>query len=168
MTSHQQTLKALDRELSSDPSSVPTWLSLLSQTLSTIPLSSRNATKARSEITLSILSRALSQNAQSKELWLRYLRAGEDTWHESKLRAEWEDALKVSGGVEIWMEWLELRIRKASGGIAGIVEDAERVLGALNGDEMGRLRVFWRVAVVLQNAGYTERATAMFQAQAEL
>lgn len=74
----------------------------------------------------------------------------------------------MSGGVEIWMEWLELRIRKASGGIAGIVEDAERVLGALNGDEMGRLRVFWRVAVVLQNAGYTERATAMFQAQAEL
>ena len=170
-TSHQQTLRALDQKLSSDPSSVPTWLSLLSQTLSTIPLSSRNASKARSEITLSILSRALSahpQNAHSKELRLRYLRAGEATWHESKLRAEWEDALKV-GGIDIWMEWLEFRIRKATGGISGIVEDAERALVALaDDDETGRLRVFWRVAIVLQNAGYTERATAMFQAQAEL
>ena len=170
-TSHQQKLKALDQELNSNPSSVLTWLSLLSQTLSTIPLSSRNVSKARSEIMLSILSRALSahpRNARSKELRLKYLRAGEATWHESKLRAEWEDALKV-GGVDIWMEWLELRIRKAMGGIGGIIEDAERVLAALaDDDDMGRLRVFWRVAVVLQNAGYTERATAMFQAQAEL
>jgi hypothetical protein len=30
------------------------------------------------------------------------------------------------------------------------------------------LRVFWRVAVALQQAGFVERATAMFQAQAEV
>jgi hypothetical protein len=158
LTSHQQTLKYLEHQLTSDLSSIPTWLSLLSQTLSTVPYTSKNATKARSEIALSILSRALSshpQNSSSKVLRLKFLKAGEDVWHESKLRAEWEDALTV-GGMEIWMEWLEWRIRRAAKGIDGIVEDAGRVLRSLgNGkdDEIGKLRVFWRVAVVLKNAG---------------
>ncbi|KAH9837066.1 NRDE-2, necessary for RNA interference-domain-containing protein [Rhodofomes roseus] len=170
MTSLQVTLKSLEERLSADPASVPTWLSLLSHTLSTVPITSKNAPKARSEITLSILQRALSahpQNASSKVLRLRYIKAGEETWHESKLRAEWEDALKV-GGIEMWMEWLDWRIRKGEKGVEGIVEDAKRVLGAVIGDEIGMLRVLWRVAVGFRDAGYVERATALFQAQAEL
>jgi hypothetical protein len=192
LTSHQQVLKSLEQQITSDPSSVPTWLSLLSRSLSAIPHTSKNATKASSEIALSILSRALSShpsNSTNKELRLKYLKAGEEEWHESKLRAEWEDALKV-GGIDIWMEWLEWRIRKAVKGINGVVEDAQRVLRSLSDteeDEMGKLRVVWRTAVALQNAGmpqasansiitlifslslgFTERATALFQAQAEL
>ena len=161
LTSHQQTLKSLEQQIESDPSSVPTWLSLLSRTLSTIPQTSKNATKSRSEITLSIISRALSShssNIHNKDLRLKYLKAGEEVWHESKLRAEWEEALKV-GGIDIWMEWLEWRIRRAVKGIDGVVEDAQRVLRTL-GDtelgEMGSLRVFWRIAVALQSAGRSE------------
>ncbi|KZT75158.1 hypothetical protein DAEQUDRAFT_720374 [Daedalea quercina L-15889] len=169
-TSLQATLKSLEERLSADPTSVSTWLSLLSHTLSTVLITSKNAPKARSEITLSILQRALSAdpgNASSKALRLRYLKAGEETWHESKLRAEWEDALKV-GGIEIWMEWLDWRIRGAEKGVEGIVEDAKRVLVAVKGDEVGMLRVLWRVAVGFRDAGYIERANALFQAQAEL
>jgi hypothetical protein len=158
LTSHQQTLKSLEQQITSDPSSITAWLSLLSQILSTVPHTSKNATKAHSEIALSILSRAFSshpQNSTSKILRLKYLKAGEQVWHESKLRAEWEDALK-GGGVEIWMEWLEWRIRRAAKGVNGVVEDGERVLRSL-GDgedaEMGKLRVVWRVAVALQDAG---------------
>lgn len=158
LTSHQATLKSLEQQLTADPSSISGWLLLLSQTLSTIPITSKNATKARSEITLSILGRALSvdlRNRTSKTLRLKYLKAGEEVWHESKLRSEWEDALKV-GGVGIWMEWLEWRIRSTNKGIDGVVEDATRVLGALSFDdegEIGKVRVFWRTAVAIQNAG---------------
>lgn len=158
LTSHQQTLMSLEQQLTADLSSVQTWLSLLSQTLTSIPLSSRNAIKARSEISLSILSRALVAhpgNCTSKELRLKYLKAGEEVWHESKLRAEWENAFKM-GGIEIWMEWLEWKIRKGVNGINGVVEDAERLLRHLGDeevDELGKLRVFWRVAVAMHSAG---------------
>ncbi|KAG5647613.1 hypothetical protein DXG03_008966 [Asterophora parasitica] len=151
LTALQETLKELEQQLTRDPTSIDKWLQLLSHTLSTIPITSKNATKARSEITLSILARALAadiRNGTSKFLRLRYMKAGEEVWHESKVRAEWEDALKF-GGVEIWMEWLEWRIRQAHAGLDGIVDDAVRILDAL-----GRR--------------FLERATAMFQAQAEL
>ncbi|RDB29182.1 Protein NRDE2 [Hypsizygus marmoreus] len=170
LTAHQETLKLLEQGLQADPTSIDKWLQLLTQTLSTIPISSKNATKARSEITISILARALAadpRNAASKLLRLRFLQAGEEVWHESKVRAEWEDALKV-GGVEIWLEWLEWRIRKANNGVDGIVADAVRVLNVMDQDELAKVRVFWRVGVVFKNAGFSERTTAMFQAQAEL
>ena len=104
------------------------------------------------------MSRALSahpQNVKSKILRLKYLQAGEEVWHESKLRSEWENAWKV-GSVEIWMEWLEWRIRSGSNGINGVVNDGKRVLDALgpgDDDELSKVRVIWRVAVALQNAG---------------
>ncbi|KAF8898878.1 NRDE-2, necessary for RNA interference-domain-containing protein [Infundibulicybe gibba] len=173
LPAHQTTSKLLEQELSANPTSVTTWLSLLSHNLSTIPIASKNATKARSEISCSILSRAIAaspQNAASKVLRLKYLKSGEEIWHESKLRAEWDVAFKA-GGIDIWMEWLEWRIRKGNTGLEGILEDAAKVLQVLGSDdesEVGRVRVLWRVAVALHSAGYTERATAMFQAQAEL
>ncbi|EGO05163.1 hypothetical protein SERLA73DRAFT_164712 [Serpula lacrymans var. lacrymans S7.3] len=172
-SSHELRLKDLEGQLSSDSSFTNTWLSLLAHSLSAIPVTSKNATKARSEITLSILSRALSahpHNASSKVLRLKYLKAGEEVWHESKLKAEWESALKI-GGIEVWMEWLGWKIRKALGGIDDVVEDATRAYKAFGDreeDEISKLRLLWRVAVAFEQAGFHERATALFQAQAEL
>ncbi|KDR85329.1 hypothetical protein GALMADRAFT_234148 [Galerina marginata CBS 339.88] len=173
LTAHQETLKRLEQELEAQPDQADTWLSLLNQSLSTIPITSKNATKARCEITVSILSRALSAsslNLSNKRLRLAYLKAGEEVWHESKLRSEWEGALK-EGGIEIQIEWLEWKIRKGNGGILNIVESAVRALnnlGMQENDEIAKVRIFWRVATAIRNAGYTERATAMFQAQVEL
>ncbi|OJA16132.1 hypothetical protein AZE42_00089 [Rhizopogon vesiculosus] len=170
LTAHQLSLKALEQQLAADPSSVETWLLLLSHSLSNIPLTSKNAPKARAEVTLSILTRARaahSHNRSSRILFLKYLRAGEEVWHESKTKAEWEEALKL-GGIEVWMEWLEWRIRTTAGGIDTLVTDASRILTALASSEVDGLRVLWRVAVAFQQAGYHERATALFQAQAEL
>ena len=146
-------MKSLEQQLSHNPSAITTWLSLLSHSLATIPLTSNNATKARSEITLSILSRALSAHPDntSSILLLKYLKAGEEIWQGYKLSAEWEDALKV-GGAELWMEWSEWRIRRGGKGIEGIVKDAARVLKALD-DETSKVRLLWRVAVAFQNAG---------------
>ncbi|KAG6818044.1 hypothetical protein H0H87_009199 [Tephrocybe sp. NHM501043] len=173
LTSHQEKIKTLEQEIKEKPMAVEIWLSLLSHTLLTIPLSSKNAIKARSEITVSILSRALAmdpQNGAFNVLRIQYLKAGEEVWHESKVRAEWEEALKI-GGADIWMEWIEWRIKQVGNGVDGVVEDAVRMLGAFGHneqDELAKIRVFWRVAMVFQCAGFVERATSMFQAQAEL
>jgi len=84
-----------------------------------------------------------------------YLKSGEEIWHESKLRAEWEDALK-EGNADIWIEWLEWRIRIGNGGVDAVVQEARRVfdvLGDREENETDKLRIFWRMAVVFQNAG---------------
>jgi hypothetical protein len=158
LTSHQLAIKALEKCLDTDPSSAQTWLSLVAQSLSVVPLTSKNANKIRSEITLSILSRAREahpSNLRSPTLLLKYLRAGEELWNQTKLKAEWEDGLKL-GGIDIWMEWLEWRIRNYTGGIDQVVSHATRALKALGSSEhseLERLRVVWRVAVAFQEAG---------------
>ncbi|KAJ7706309.1 NRDE-2, necessary for RNA interference-domain-containing protein [Mycena rosella] len=168
-SSHQTTLTFINEQLTADPHSISNWLLLLSHTLLNIPTTSKNATRARSEISISILARALAAaGGNSYVLRLKYLQAGEEIWHESKLRAEWEDALRNVQGAGIWMEWFEWRIRKSNKGIAAVVEDAKRALAALPHDEVGQVRIFWRLAVAFQHTGFGERATAMFQAQAEL
>ncbi|KAJ3844301.1 NRDE-2, necessary for RNA interference-domain-containing protein [Lentinula raphanica] len=171
LTSHEETLRKLEQQLSADPSSIDTWLRLLSQTLSTTNITTKDARKARSDQTISILSRALSahpRNASSASLRLKYLRAIEELWSESECLPKWEDALKL-GDINIWMEWFEWRIAKSTDGLDGVIDAALRILSSLDhSEEVGRLRVFWRIAVLFQQAGYHERATAMFQAQAEL
>ena len=96
------------------------------------------------------------QNSNSKVLRLKYLKAGEEIWQESKMHEEWESASKV-GGIEIWMEWLEWRIRKSKKGMESVVEAAVRAMSALGSDvagELGKVRIFWRTAVAFQNAGW--------------
>ncbi|KAI0694871.1 NRDE-2, necessary for RNA interference-domain-containing protein [Cytidiella melzeri] len=170
-TSRQETLKSLEAQLSIDPTSVRPWLSLLSHTLADIPPDTKNAQKARAEIALSVLSRALSahpSNAQSQQLRLKYLSAGEDIWTLDVLNSEWEIALKI-GSTDLWVQWLDWRIRAAPRGVEGVTEDARRVFASLpTHDENGRLRAFWRLAVALRDAGFVEHAHALFQAQAEL
>lgn len=151
LTAYQEKTKALEQQLKTDPSSVSTWLALLSHNLSQIPISSKNAIKARSEITISILARALKSIPKSTRLRLRYLQAGEAVWSATQLTDEWEAALK-DGDSELWHAWADWRIRKNVGGIDGIVEDAQRVLGRLKA-ELDRLRVMWRIAVAFRHAG---------------
>lgn len=151
--SHQTTLRSVNERLAADPRSISNWVSLVSHTLLTVPTTSKNATRARAEISISILSRAIAVNGNSYVLRFKYLQAGEEVWHDSKLRAEWEDALKNVEGVEIWMEWFEWRIRKGNKGVSAVVEDAKRALAAVQHDEVGRVRIFWRLAVAFQDTG---------------
>jgi len=154
LTSHQEKTKELEQNLSADPSSVSSWLSLLSHTLSQIPVTSRNAIKARSEIALSILSRALSlspSDTSSVRLRLKYLQAGEEVWSEQRLKEEW-DSMLSSTDPEIRMSWFDWRTRKGQKGIEGIVGDATKLLSTMT-NEIDRLRLVWRTAVVLKQAG---------------
>lgn len=155
LTAHQVTLKSLEQQLNADPHQEEVWLRLISQTLSTVPPSSKNANQVRAEISVSILVRALVALPKSSALRLRYVRSGEQIWHESKLRSEWTTAFAV-GGTELRMEWLEWRIRKAVNGLESVIEDARRVLntyGDTEDDELVKLRIIWRMGVAFANAG---------------
>lgn len=157
LTSHQETLKTLEEDITSNPGSVDKWLALLYQTLASTPTTSKNATKVRSEITLSVLSRALAVypgNAKNKILRTLYLKACEEVCQEDKLRAEWDEAFK-DGDIEILMEWLEWQIRKGLGGLDGLVTSAVKVLDRLGreADESTKVRIFWRIAFAIRSAG---------------
>ncbi len=157
LSSLQSTLKSLEEKLAADPQDVSNWLSLLSHTLSTVPIASKHAHRVRADLTLSVLERALSahpNNARSKTLRLKYIRAGEELWQRDELSAKWEDAVKVDD-TEIWIAWLDWRVRNTSNLLESIVEDYARVTKALmsRGDEIGLLRSFWRAAVALRDAG---------------
>ncbi|KAI0673451.1 NRDE-2, necessary for RNA interference-domain-containing protein [Trametes maxima] len=172
VTSLQATLKSLEERLSAKPDDISAWLSLLSHTLTTVTATSKNLAKARTEITTSVLSRALEahpDNSRSKILRLKYMKAGEELWQADKLYSEWEKAVKVDD-IEIWMAWLDWRVRNTNDALASLAEDVARVVRApsLRQDEIGQLRVLWRAAVVFREAGYTERANALLQAQGEL
>ncbi|KAI0050675.1 DUF1740-domain-containing protein [Auriscalpium vulgare] len=169
LTAHQERMRDLEHEISANPSSVNTWLALLSHSLSQIPVTTKNAPKARSEITLSILSRALSslpKNVPSVRLRLIYLQAGEEVWEPGRLAEEWDKAL-LTGDLEIRLAWLDWRIRNADRGVDGMLDDAVTVFSILT-NELERLRILWRLAAALRQTGFVERSMAMFQAQAEL
>ena len=158
LTSRQMAIKNLEEKLRGDPSSVQSWLSLLSHSISAIPLDTRNAAKVRAEIAESILSRAVSAHPSNKAsiaLRLKYLRAGEEVWDEKKLQREWDDALAVRS-TEVWMGWLDWKISRSRSGLEGIMEDVAHALEQLRHTELGSLRVQWRAAVVLQQAGMCE------------
>lgn len=188
LTSRQMAIKKLEEKLRGDPSSVQSWLNLLSHSISAVPLDTKNSAKARAEITESILSRAVSAHPSNKAsiaLRLKYLRAGEQVWSEKKLQHEWDEALALQS-TEVWMAWLDWKLLTSKSGLDGIMDDVAHALKQSKHTEIGSLRIQWRAAVILQQAGsydvsntpvqlrlhwvtgFTERATALFQCQAEL
>jgi NRDE-2, necessary for RNA interference len=154
LPSIHEKMRSLEEQLSRDPSSVPTWLSLLYISLSQVPTASKNSSKVRSEITLSILDRALSalqEGSLSARIRLLHLHAGEELWTSEKLAQEWERAL-ATGDINIYLAWLDWRIRIGSDGVDGVLQAARRVL-AFARSELERLRVFWRLTCALHQAG---------------
>ena len=158
LTSRQMAIKNLEEKLREGPSSVQSWLSLLSHSISAVPLDTKNAAKARAEIAEATLWRAVSAHPSNKAsiaLRLKYLRAGEEVWDEKKLQREWDDALALRS-TEVWMAWLDWKLSRSRSGLEGIMEDVSRALEQLRSTELGSLRVQWRAAVILQQAGMCE------------
>ena len=148
-------IKKLEEKLREDPTSVQSWLGLLSHSISSVPLDTRNSAKVRAEIAESILSRAVSAHPSNKAsitLRLKQLRAGGEVWDETRLHREWDDALALRS-VDVWMAWLDWKLSRSRGGLEGTMEDVVHALEQLRHTEIGGLRVQWRAAVILQQAG---------------
>jgi len=193
LSADQEAMKLLEAKLSDDPSSLASWHAVLSHSLATIPPDSRNARKARGEITLSVFGRALAaseSNGTSARLRALYLQAGESVWTADKLEAEWESALRtVKNKAQIYLAWLNwrLQVRMRQGDLAGVADDVGRAFRTLENhdSEITRVGILLRCArffkeaggcaavsfiehVAHETAGYPERGVALFQAQVEL
>jgi hypothetical protein len=154
LSAYQERLVELERVAKENASSPTAWLALLSHMLTQYPVTARNAVKARAEVTLSVLSRALPSlppGPQATDLRLRYLQAGEEIWSPERLDGEWQKVLQFPDA-DVQMAWLEWRIRVGSGRIDAVLTDATSALATLT-NETDRLRVFWRVAALLRQAG---------------
>ncbi|KAG9013368.1 hypothetical protein FRB90_006089, partial [Tulasnella sp. 427] len=137
------------------------------------------------------VSTALSAHPTNKFnsiLLATYLRSGSLLWPATKLEEEWERALEgVSreGGtleetVDLWMDWVEWRLKAK--GVEGLEETTERIQPVTRREEerlqrrqlgkqaldAAKLRFLWRISAGLAEAGYVERAVAIFQAQIEM
>lgn len=167
---HQELLTSLEATLREDPSSIPTWLKLIKHSLADTPLTSKAAlNRARAEIKLSIIERAMladPKNRESIELRIQWLDAGSEIWDQTKLDKEWEMTVHELGDQKapvslknaIWNEWLRWRIssvgRRAHDrtSVDSILDDARRVIENVDGD-LAKVKVFWRIAVTLKEAG---------------
>ncbi|KAL5495358.1 hypothetical protein ACEPAI_821 [Sanghuangporus weigelae] len=176
MSAREETLRNLEQRLANDPTSESMWLFLLHHSISGIDPSSKNADRARAEISVSVLERALSAhqaNARSPLLRLKYLKAGEVIWDMTRMKDEWRKALKAIPTADMHVDWLDWTIRSTpdfSAVVEYAIETTNLVsnIGAGEDADFAKLRVFWRVATSFRQAGYVERGFALLQAQAEL
>jgi hypothetical protein len=154
--SYAQTSQALHRQLTQNPTSVPTWLGLISHSTSHSP-----TPLARSQVTLSIIERAFSShfsNRGSPVLRSKYLRAGKDVWDKGRIKMEWDVALREVKGEkrgDVWIEWMGWVVGQE--GVEALGKAVERILkeSVSRGEdaEVLRLRVFRRACVLLREAG---------------
>lgn len=162
LSAREEALKTLEQNLRNEPTSTRHWVSLLEHSLGVIPFLSKGSDKARSEIAISVLARALEahpDNGRSAILRLKYLHAGEGIWNENKLDSEWETALRITGDADVWMEWLDWKMSRSSGGIDAAMNASRRASQDIaagqppEGSDVERLRVFLRLAIFLKQAG---------------
>ena len=165
LTAEQHTIKALEMTLGSSPSDIESWLKLLDISTKSLSVLTKQATRARAEISVSLLRRAIDahpDNIASFQLRLLYLEQCCELWSEEKLREEWEDVLNSLGSPQsppwkraiVWLNWLEWRL-VANSTVVGALNDTKRLFAMLHGERFMRVRVrlCWRVAVFLREAG---------------
>lgn len=180
LPAEQEKMKSLEETVRRAPQDEQSWLHLLSVSIDSISNRTKRGVKAKAEIATSILKRALDahrDNEASPRLRLLYIMYGEEIWDEEKTRRSWNSLLSDFGGNDvppwkqalIWMTFLDWSIINRPS-ISEALDDARRALAQLQGSEfeMARVRILWRIAVFLREAGFLEQAMAIFQAQMEL
>lgn len=161
LSAREETIRSLEQRLANEPTSESTWLLLLRHSMSNIGPSSKNADRARAEISVSILDRALSAhqaNARSPLLRLKYLKAGEVIWDIPKMKEEWGKTLKVIPTANMYVEWLDWIMRSTpdfNAVVDAATETTNLVSGIAAGDDadLAKLRVLWRIATFFRQAG---------------
>ncbi|KAG9000242.1 hypothetical protein FRB93_012782 [Tulasnella sp. JGI-2019a] len=168
----------LTASLKAEPTSISTWLELLEHSVSGAPTS-----EARSDLAVNIIEKAFLAHPANKRdptLRRRYLLSGSNIWTASKLEEEWERALKIidesvdmEDRMGLWIDYLSWRLK--AGGVMTLEAAVQRVWSLLESERSSRtsldlfkLRVLWRSCTAFSEAGYKERACAIFQAQLEL
>ncbi|KAM0793184.1 hypothetical protein ACM66B_000655 [Microbotryomycetes sp. NB124-2] len=139
-----------------------------------------------SEIKLSILERALAVqgNEASEKLLLAHIKAASDLWDPARVLQRWSSMLRTHPNLTgLWIEYVSWRQTTASGfsvrAIVDVFAECFEVLSAAMDKQQFRsqkreeleancLYLFLRLCIMLRQAGFSERATAAFQAILEL
>ena len=162
LTAREESIKAIEQRLQANPEAISDWMLLLEHSLCDMPRSNKSGRLARSEITVSVLSRALDAhptNVRSTLLRLMYLHAGGEIWDEKILASEWESALRTCGTTDLWVEWLNSQLGTTvatfESGLQSAIRTLESIPVGLSGQDsdIASLRIFWRIAVFMKQAG---------------
>ncbi|KAI9260144.1 NRDE-2, necessary for RNA interference-domain-containing protein [Sporodiniella umbellata] len=137
------------------------------------------AQTSMNEVKLSIFDKALSHNPEDERLILAYLACGAKRWDTLTLLKEWDQQLKrCPDSIQLWSEYINTRQTNfASFSFSECCRVFEDALGLLQ-KQMGKeslresieclcVYVVLRACLMMQEAGYHERALAVFQAVVE-
>lgn len=154
--SHSAETARLARILDEDVRNIHSWVNVIKHSASTNPTPA-----GRADIWINMLQKAINahpSNRLSDVLRLRYLDAVLDGRPPKELEAAWEKALVEVPSEDIWVEYVGFRLRKD--GPQALDEVVARVYGIISKSDLteesryfARLRVFWRAATGLTEAG---------------
>ncbi|CAG8732417.1 11367_t:CDS:2, partial [Acaulospora colombiana] len=143
LTAEQESIKELEKKLGRNPDDESSWLKLLDISVKSIPVTAKRGARARADIAISILERAISTHPANKISLLGGM--------EGLSCSYWSEPWKRS---IIWLSWLEWRL-SSSKSISDASTHAKTTVSALSGSEYEMVR-------------FLEQAYAIFQAQLEL
>lgn len=161
LTAREESIRDLERNLASHPESVESWIRLIDISVNDVSDDAKNIGRARKEITISILGRAFdarTDNKRSPTLWWKLLKTGEDLWDKDRLKTEWELALDLTRSIDLWVEWLDWKLRTSSrfedafSSCTRALQSVSKICTGVDAD-MAKLRVFWRTIIFLRQAG---------------
>lgn len=165
LSADQEAMKELEVILNRSPDSETAWLKLWDISLKSVPKTTSRGVNARADISLSILRRALDSHDENKEsprLRLLYIQQASQIWSDDRIRAEWDNLLSQLGGTGtavwkrgvVWAAWLEWRLSNSPSVNEAII-DTKRAILELKDDsfEMLKVRICWRIAIFLKEAG---------------
>ncbi len=161
----------LARIQAADTTNINSWFNVIAHSASTNPTQA-----GRGEIWVTMLEKAMNdhpKNKRSTALRLRYLGVIREAKGSEVEDLAWEKALNEIHDENLWLEYLNYRLRKF--GLDSLVDTLhalrERV-ETIQHDERRkyhtRLRLFWRSIVVLREAGMSrQNAIRIFHMQSD-
>ncbi|KAG8824661.1 hypothetical protein FRC18_010478 [Serendipita sp. 400] len=180
LPAEQETIRNLEESLRKKPTDESNWLRLIELSTAFVTVRTKRAAHARTEIALSIIRRAWDanlENQNSVRLWLLYLRYGDEIWTKEDSERQWTKMIQTLGHEQApswkreiaWMARLDWKLGACSS-ISDALRSGKGALSMLQGPqyEMMRVRICWRMATFLREAGFFELAMAILQAQIEL
>lgn len=165
LTAEQESMKEIESRLLNAPDDERAWLKLWDLSTGDLSRTTNRTLQARTEISLSILEKAIEahpNNRQSPRLRLLYIEHGSRVWDYDRIRREWASILSVFGNTQVlawkrasvWNAWLEWRLGDSSTVKEGLnaVGDVMRWSQGHN-FELFRVRICWRLAIFMREAG---------------
>ncbi|KAI8904431.1 NRDE-2, necessary for RNA interference-domain-containing protein [Gorgonomyces haynaldii] len=169
-TQYQTKQAEIDRLLQQDQHNVDLWLQLVELQDKLLEDNRKESMKMRvAEKKIAILEKALSTNPQSQKLLSVYMSVYSQVSELDAVHSDWKQIMEqYRDSPSLWKDYLLFCSRiMGLGDVVGLYEEAIEALRPQQ-DEFVLLDIVYRCCLLLKNAGYQERAFAIYQALVEL